>query len=49
MKKIVLENSELEYSILQSFNKESVININGIRNNIVLIHGGIIVMQIFHW
>ena len=42
MKKIVLDNSELEYSIFQSCNKESVININGIRNNIVLIHGGII-------
>ncbi len=42
MKKIVLDNSELEYSIFQSFNKESGININGIRNNIVLIHGGII-------
>ena len=42
MKKIVLDNSELEYSILQSFNKESEKSINEIKNNIVLIHGGII-------
>ena len=42
MKKIVLDNSELEYSIFQSVNKESGININGTKNNIVLIHGGII-------
>lgn len=42
MKKIVLDNVELEYKIFQSLNKETEIGINSIENNIVLIHGGII-------
>ena len=42
MKKIVLDNVELEYKIFQSLNKETETGINSIENNIVLIHGGII-------
>jgi len=42
MKKIILDNAELEYSIFQSINKESRANNNLIENNIVLIQGGII-------
>ena len=42
MKKIILDNAELEYNIFQSINKESRANNNLIENNIVLIHGGII-------
>jgi pimeloyl-ACP methyl ester carboxylesterase len=42
MKKIILDNAELEYNIFQSINKESRASNNQIENNIVLIHGGII-------
>ena len=42
MKKIILDNAELEYNIFQSINKESRANNNLIEKNIVLIHGGII-------
>lgn len=42
MKKIILDNGELEYDIFQSINKESRARNNQIENNIVLIHGGII-------
>lgn len=42
MKKIVLDNVELEYKIFQSLNKETETGMNSIENNIVLIHGGII-------
>ena len=42
MKKIILDNAELEYNIFQSINKESRASNNQIENNIVPIHGGII-------
>jgi pimeloyl-ACP methyl ester carboxylesterase len=42
LKKIVLDNVELEYKIFQSLNKETETGMNSIENNIVLIHGGII-------
>ena len=42
MKKIFLDNAELEYNIFQSTTKESVNSINSIEDNIILIHGGII-------
>jgi pimeloyl-ACP methyl ester carboxylesterase len=41
MKKILLDDAELEYDIFQSKNKESVNCINSIEENIILIHGGI--------
>jgi hypothetical protein len=42
MEKIILDTTELEYSIFESINKESRASNNQIENNIVLIHGGII-------
>ena len=42
MKKILLENTELEYDIFQSANKESIKHISSIEDNIILIHVGII-------
>ncbi|HET9805269.1 MAG TPA: alpha/beta hydrolase [Nitrososphaeraceae archaeon] len=42
MKKIFLDNAELEYNIFQSTTKESVNSISSIEDNIILIHGGII-------
>ena len=43
MKKISFEDTELEYDIFQSANKESINNnISSVENNIILIHGGII-------
>ncbi len=41
MKKILFDDTELEYDIFQSTNKESVNSINSIEDNIILIHGGI--------
>jgi pimeloyl-ACP methyl ester carboxylesterase len=41
MRKILLDDVELEYDIFQSTNKESVNFINDIEDNIILIHGGI--------
>jgi|SRR5688572_23842654 len=41
MKKILFDNTELEYDIFQSNNKESVNSIKSIEDNIILIHGGI--------
>lgn len=41
MKKILFEDTELEYDIFQSTNKESINSINSIEDNIILIHGGI--------
>ena len=41
MKKIVLDDVELEYNIFQTFNKETETGMNSIENNIILIHGGI--------
>ena len=41
MKKILFVDTELEYDIFQSNNKESVNSINSIEDNIILIHGGI--------
>ena len=40
MEKIILDTTELEYSIFESINKESRASNNQIENNIVLIHGG---------
>src|ERR687898_782559 len=42
MEKIILDTTELEYSIFESINKESRSSNNQIENNIVLIHEGII-------
>ena len=42
MKKIILDNVELEYKIFQSLNKETETDMNSIENNIVLIHRDII-------
>ena len=42
MKKIRLDNAELEYNIFQSHNTDYRASNNQIKNNIVLIHGGII-------
>jgi hypothetical protein len=42
MKKIRLDIAELEYNIYYSINKECRASNNQIKNNIVLIHGGII-------
>jgi hypothetical protein len=47
MKQILFDDTELEYDIFQSKNKESVNNINSIEDNIILIHGGLWLMQIF--
>ena len=47
MKKILFDDTELEYDIFQSKNNESTNNINSIKDNIILIHGGIWLMQIF--
>ena len=41
MKKIVLDDVELEYNIFQTLNKETETDMNSIENNIILIHGGI--------
>ena len=41
MKKILFDDTELEYDIFQSKNKESINSINRIKDNIILIHGGI--------
>jgi len=41
MKKILFDDTELEYDIFQSKNNESTNNINSIKDNIILIHGGI--------
>ena len=41
MKKISLENTELEYDIFRSSNKEYLNYINSNNENIILIHGGI--------
>jgi pimeloyl-ACP methyl ester carboxylesterase len=41
MKKILLDDIELEYDIFRSKNKESLNCINSIEENIILIHGGI--------
>jgi hypothetical protein len=49
MKKIILDNAELEYNIFQSINKESRASNNQIENNIVLIHGGIIADANIPW
>ncbi|HEX7258745.1 MAG TPA: hypothetical protein VF242_11875 [Nitrososphaeraceae archaeon] len=41
MKKILFDDTELEYDIFQSKNKKFVNSINSISENIILIHGGI--------
>ena len=41
MKKILFDDTELEYDIFQSKNKKFVNSINSINKNIILIHGGI--------
>jgi pimeloyl-ACP methyl ester carboxylesterase len=42
MKKISFEDTELEYDVFHSANKESIKHISSIEDNIILIHGGII-------
>jgi pimeloyl-ACP methyl ester carboxylesterase len=41
MKKILLDDTELEYDIFESTNKKRIKNINNIEDYIILIHGGI--------
>ena len=41
MKKILFDDTELEYDIFQSKNKKFVNSMNSINENIILIHGGI--------
>jgi hypothetical protein len=49
MKKILFDDTELEYDIFQSKNKKFVNSINSIEDNIILIHEGLWLMQRFHW